>query len=137
LRDTSGVERPFRVRASLAEIRLDSGSSKGGAGMTGRLNVFGKFVRVEISGATRMSQPAALIVKYFVEEDSQTGSGEEVVEIDKVGANFTIDADGFEDKYGTEVKSKKSGSTITLTKYKHSKAEIVGVQIVITDNTGA
>lgn len=137
VRNSSGVDAPFRVRVSLAEIRLDSDSSRGSAGMTGRLNVFRKFFRVEISGATRVSQPAKMIVKYQVEENSQTGGVEETVPIDKMGANFIIDTEGFEDKYGTDVRSSSSGSSTTSTKYKHFEAEIVAAHITIYDKAGA
>tara|TARA_R110000850_G_scaffold170212_2_gene295619 strand:- start:2107 stop:2697 length:591 start_codon:yes stop_codon:yes gene_type:complete len=118
-------------------MRVESDSSKGGAGMTGRLNVFRKFFRVEIAGATRLSQPASLSVKYAIQEGEGISTAEETVSIDAQGANLIIDTGGFEDKYGTEVKSKTSGSKVTSTKYKHFEAEIVAAHITITDKAGA
>ena len=127
---------PFSVRASLAEIRLNQSASKGSAGMTGRLNVFQKFVRVELTGVTPLSMPAAMKTKYMLKERDSFGTIEDSVSIAKQGRSLVIDTGGFKDTVGSQVKSSSTSTTVTSTKYKHAKTEIVGVEITLVDKEG-
>lgn len=129
-------ESAFSVRAAIAEVRLDQESSKGSAGMTGRLNVFRKFVRFDIRGVTPVAQLAHLKVSYSIKEGDSIKTMEDSVRITTGAAAFVVDMAGFEDKFGTEVKSKSSKSKITSTKYIHDEADIVALKVVVTDQTG-
>ncbi len=136
LRSAPGSENALKARASFAEIRLESDSSRGAAGMTGRMNVFRKFIRVEISNAPRISPPSLLKVKYDVEEDGGRTTKEESVPINLLIPHFTVDTPGFEDTYGTDVKSSIGITTISSTKYKYPEANIVSLHVTVTDKDG-
>jgi len=132
--NSSGVKGALRVSASLAEIRHETDSSRGNAGMTGRLNTFRKFFRVEVNGATPASRPAKMVVRYNIEEDGELWSAEDVVLIDESWSNFVADSEGFEDVFGIDVKSKKKKLVTTSTKYEYPEADIVSAEIVILDD---
>jgi|GEM_PF-5336653 len=136
LRTAPDSEIAFSVRAAIAEIRQEQKSSKGSAGMTGRLNVFRKFVRFDIRGVTPVAQLANLKVSYSIKEGDSVNTMEDSVRINTGAAAFVVDMAGFEDKFGTEVKSKSSRTKITSTKYIHDEADIVALKVTITDKAG-
>ena len=132
--NSSGVKGALRVSASLAEILHETDSSRGKAGMTGRLNTYRKFIRVEINGAAPASRPAKMVVRYNIEEDGDLWSAEDVVLIDESWSDFIADSEGFDDVFGTDVKSKTKNLVTTSTKYEYPEADIVSAEIVILDD---
>ena len=137
LRQSGESERLFTVRASLAEIRLSNSSSRGSAGMTGRLNKFRKFVRIDLRAVPPYSQLDRIEVKYVIKEGDHQGTLEESLSVKGATAtNFTVDMKGFEDTSGSKVTTRTSGSTITSTKTKHAKSDIVGVEVTVSDTKG-
>ena len=131
LQPSPNSDRIFSVRASLGEIRLGGKSSRGDAGGTGRLNTFKKFVRVDIRGITRLTQPKTVKVEYQVIENNNSWIKKDVVKINKSAPNLVIDCYGYKDVFGSEVKTKTTSTTITSTKYKHAEADIKSVYITI------
>ncbi len=136
LRTAAASESAFLVRAALAEIRLEQNSSKGKAGMTGRLNSFRKFVRLDIRGVTPVARLANLTVSYSIKEGDNINTLVDSVRITTRASAFIVDTVGFEDKFGSEIKSKSTKSTITSTKYKHKEADIVALKVTMTDRSG-
>ena len=134
IENSSGVKGALRVSASLAEILHETDSSRGKAGMTGRLNTYRKFIRVEINGVVPASTPAKMVAIYNIERDGKLWSAEDAVLIEENWSDFIVDIDGFEDVFGTEIKSKTKNSITTSTKYVYPEADIVSAEIVILDD---
>jgi hypothetical protein len=125
------------LRAALAETRLEQSSSKGGAGMSGRLNVFQKFVRFDVRGMSMAFQAIQLKVSFDVEEGDEITTHDCLIPFPKDWAAFVADSISMEDTTGSEVTTVTGFNSVSSTKFKHYDANIVAVRVEVLDSTGA
>lgn len=122
------------LRASIAERRLDSSSSRGGAGMTGRMNIFQKYVQLDIRGLTELTKAQTVHVSYSALDGLVLTTGTDSVDVTGRWPTIFVETDGFEDETGTQVSTTSSATMITSRKTKHFKGEYSAIEITIVDS---